>query len=199
MSCKTGAGVAVFAALCFIIATGAKSVVAEPEIENHRRFCEKVKNQEPLPRVKTKTPLQLAPGESARVTGFDTRAVRFDTGIEIENGGTYRFKIIEIPYWCDKSIPARKDGFVDGKDAEPLLFTTTEWLRRDPEGIWFELLGQIAESETLIHIGTGKDARMTANRPGRLYLFVNDVEVPFLTWYFYDNNHGTADIVVTRD
>jgi len=42
------------------------------------------------------------------------------------------------------------------------------------------------------------EARITARKSGRLYLYVNDAVLflPGLSDYFYKNNHGTAKVTV---
>ena len=127
----------------------------------------------------------LAPGES-REFGVSAREVWNSSGIEMEEGASYRFDVIEYQDWRDWSIETDPDGY-----SRWWLWPFT-WLRRLPDANWFQLVGAIGRSRAgTFKIGKGVTER--ACRSGPLYCFANDVR------WMYGNNHGRLTLRVTRE
>lgn len=111
-----------------------------------------------------------------------------ETGVILQRGCRYDFRIVEVHDWMDWFIRSGPEGY----KSENLLMRSSEYFRRIPDAPWFALIGTIKKN--LLHsfkIGSG----LIGFEPpisGPLYCFANDV--PFM----YFNNRGELQVVVNR-
>ncbi len=127
------------------------------------------------------------------------------TGAHVEAGGRYEI-LVRIPAgdaWLDRTLGAAPNGLTEPPKR---LMALAAPLRRHWGQPWFKLMTRIgvrgADSQApdwrLARADHGQvyRAELTANRTGPLFLYVNDA-VPFgLTWWFYGNNTGRAEVSV---
>lgn len=135
-----------------------------------------------------------------RTVTFDIADPCFATGIALEEGASYRFKV-EPATWMDGGIVADPDG-IETPPANMRLWVP---LRRHISEPWIKLMGRIddAGKETLV-IGSGLK-EYKARSDGELFLYVNDAVFglfpePYWAWpYFWTvgANKGTATVTVS--
>jgi len=145
---------------------------------------------------------------------FTTNALCFATGVQLEHRTKYSVTIKEDLPWADNASqqahPTHPSGF---KTAElPHWWIKAATLaampfRRILFRRWFTVIARVGaagvDEEFLdprisgnLYLGfTG-----TVHRDGELFLYVNDavIGLPWFTGAFYQNNYGTAHIIVTR-
>jgi uncharacterized protein (DUF2235 family) len=138
-------------------------------------------------------------------TVFTTSSLCGATGAEVEAGGRYEV-VVRIPVgdpWRDSTLEAAPNGLTVPPTR---LMTLAAPLRRHWAQPWFKLMARIGEQGAdsqapdwrLVSSGTEQvyRAELAANRNGPLFLYVNDAVPLGLTWYFYGNNRGRADVSV---
>ena len=120
------------------------------------------------------------------------------TGIQVEPGEQYLFKVPGGQSWHDATIRSGPDGW-DTDDEQIAwykkgLIKQMEAYRRLPKANWLSLIGSIGtEGDNLFFIGRGgKDNILTPNRSGVLYAFANDILSK------YSNNKGEIYVSITK-
>ncbi len=142
---------------------------------------------------------------------FNTSDLCKATGIMAERGVRYLIEIKQVAdaRWTDGSIPVPLGGF---SAANPpvwyhrILLAAAVPLRRETTQDWFHVVvryGSVGGEETFI-VPDPDDyliqSPIRATRNGELFVFVNDavVGIPKLYDFFYKNNGGAANLVITR-
>jgi uncharacterized protein (DUF2235 family) len=154
-------------------------------------------------------PTPMLKGETRKFT-FDTSSVCAPTGILLEEGGRYLITIkAREPQWFDRTIPATPAGFysLDAPSMwQKIAMVMALPMRRELIRPWFRIVartGSVGGEESFLDPDP-KDHSfeevIRATRDGELFLFVNDVVIglPGLAGTFYANNHGSADVTLTR-
>lgn len=120
-------------------------------------------------------------------------AKRNYTGIEIQQGATYRFHA--DGEWIDRTIRSDARGYPLSSVpwySRWLLFAAQP-IRRVRDARYFELIGEVpADSNHFIRIGAMLDTNWVATASGRLAVFANDVA------FMYGNNHDAITLTVVR-
>jgi uncharacterized protein (DUF2235 family) len=142
---------------------------------------------------------------------FNTSDLCKPTGIMAERGARYLIEIKPVPGapWIDGSIPVPLGGFSAAKPPvwyHRILLAAGVPLRRETTQDWFHVVlrfGRVGGEETFI-VPDPDDhliqSPIRATRDGELFVFVNDavIGIPKLYDFFYKNNGGAADLVITR-
>jgi hypothetical protein len=150
----------------------------------------------------------LGPDGPWQITRFETSNPCYRTGIRLQQGQDYRFKV-SAENWFDSTIPAGPSGFQDKEDANTWLMKYWKPNLRANNAGYFVLMGQVIGEEDSPNgsstprpvpfvIGDIAEA-IKAKATGELMLFVNAVLCrlcPAGTYGFYANNKGTATISV---
>ncbi|HKS18279.1 MAG TPA: DUF2235 domain-containing protein [Bradyrhizobium sp.] len=148
-------------------------------------------------------------GQSSGPIRFNTSDLCKPTGIMVERGARYLVVIKPAQEWTDAAIPVPLGGFSAAKPPSwyhRILLAVAVPLRRETTQDWFHVVlryGSVGGEETFI-VPDPDDyliqAPIRATRNGELFVFVNDavIGIPGLYNYFYKNNGGTADLVITR-
>jgi hypothetical protein len=130
--------------------------------------------------------------------------------VSLEKDAKYLLTIKGTNSFRDDKIDASKGiYFLDPPGLFPkLLMVAAIPLRRELTRPWFRIVARFGSKggeETFLDPDPdSKDGSIAeviqATRDGELYLFVNDavVGIPGLYDYFYGNNHGTAEVTITR-
>lgn len=136
------------------------------------------------------------------VFAFEPRTFCHATGIPIERRGTYRVEIV-LPEpdrrWRDGEIDVLSPAGFTTREG-PLLLYPFVPLRRVLQADWFVPIARVG-STGAEHYGLTEPVTVfTAQRHGRLMLFVNDVIVPWPNWHstYANNSGGTACVRVTK-
>ncbi|MCP4617109.1 MAG: DUF2235 domain-containing protein [Bradyrhizobium sp.] len=151
----------------------------------------------------------LDKGQSSGPIRFNTSDFCKPTGIKVERGARYLIEVKPVEPWTDGGIPVPLGGF---SPANPpswyhrIRLATMVPLRRETTQDWFHVVlrfGSVGGEETFIvpdPDDTLIQSPIRATRDGELFVFVNDavIGIPGLYDYFYRNNGGAADLVVTR-
>ena len=153
----------------------------------------------------------LGKGENSGPIRFNTSDLCKPTGIMAEKGARYLVEIKPVSGepWSDDGIPVPLGGF---SAANPpvwyhrLLLAAAVPLRREITQDWFHVVlryGRVGGEETFI-VPDPDDyliqSPIRATRDGEIFVFVNDavIGIPGLYDWFYRNNRGAADLVITR-
>lgn len=116
------------------------------------------------------------------------------TGLLLEQGGTYRFEPYPEQIWYDDGVSCGPQGWHrdDIKlGVKEIPMAIMEPFRRLPHAQWFSLIGAINESdEHLFEIADGADIKIT--KSGEFCPFANDLS------RFYGANAGKIKLKVTR-
>jgi uncharacterized protein (DUF2235 family) len=146
-----------------------------------------------------------ARGQIGSPLPFDSQDLCTATGVQSKKGKRYQISL-ELPgkgqeAWKDSEIPVSSPaGFTSGSPELSLfqraIFTLASPFRRVVNADWFVPVARIGRSGPYFQL-TASPAQFTAPASGELFLFVNDAILP--PWrFFYDNNHGTARVIVTE-
>lgn len=125
-------------------------------------------------------------------------------GIAAEEGAEYRVAVTAKGIWRDGSldperVPVGPGGFeTPWWDAPLMVFGVP--IRRALSAPWFASVIRIGSTGREEHILDVDRPTFTAGREGEIFFFVNDAVIgaPYLWKVFYNNNSGTAQIVVTK-
>ena len=155
------------------------------------------------------------------VARFDTKELCLATGLSLDEGSTYRVRVVvppdgawkdlpEVSWWSP--VPASPKGI--HPDAMPLRMALLVPLRRHLTQPWFKLMARIGKEGTDIYplqpepaiawpAGGGPgvfETRIVARSSGKLFLYVNDAIFPFPRFrtLFYDNNQGFGKVTVEK-
>ncbi len=146
---------------------------------------------------------------------FSTRKLCWASGIKVEPGVRYSFRIERGERWMDKTIPADLGGFdvseVPGFWSR-IAMTVAVPFRRVIMRPWFLPILRVGGSGTDEYfvdppgpvaspdIDTRTSGVFRARREGELFLYVNDaaLAIPGLQKIFYNNNKGTATLSIRR-
>ena len=159
---------------------------------------------------------EIAPGEKIKIAEKDsTRFPLFKTsnlcqnmGVRLEQNAKYLISVKVVEPFKDGGIEASR-GFYSWEPpsfVRKLIMVAAVPFRRDLIRPWFRIVARFGGKggeETFLDPDP-KDGSIeeviTATRDGELFLFVNDavLAVPGLYGYFYDNNTGTAEVMITR-
>jgi hypothetical protein len=133
------------------------------------------------------------------------------TGIRLEAGARYRVELLRSGReWSDASVDAPfPAGFSSlGREVGPfhrVLFTAFTPFRRVWSAKWFTPVGRIGATGYDQYILDSTTNYLTARTSGELFVFVNDTIFPLsispfgVGWTkYYANNHGVADVHVTK-
>jgi uncharacterized protein (DUF2235 family) len=155
-------------------------------------------------------PRNLAVGETAADLPFATKDICRASGVLLEEGGTYRITVKEIPPWRDGGIETSIAGFysADQEWKQRALLYLAWPLRRTFIRPWFRVflrVGSTGNYEDFLDPNGGRDPgvlqeRFRPGRSGELFFYVNDavLALPWLQDVFYRNNSGEAMVTVTR-
>jgi hypothetical protein len=141
------------------------------------------------------------------------------TGLVLVEGHRYRIDVEVAQPWFDKSVMTDAAGF----EAEEFSHLVATPLKRRWAERWFQpivRIGRYGNDEYLVkskevvasYTVTDKakspelerrnriSTEITAQDTGELFFYVNDAVLPLLgiSEFFYGNNHGTANVRVTR-
>jgi uncharacterized protein (DUF2235 family) len=153
--------------------------------------------------------IKMTRGETRKFV-FDSAAVCLATGVFLEDGGRYAITIkAREPQWFDRDIPTSPSGFysLDAPAAwQRALLVLALPMRRELIRPWFRIvarIGSIGGEESFLDPDPKDhsiDEVLRATRDGELFLFVNDAVLGFpgFEGIFYSNNHGSADVTITR-
>jgi uncharacterized protein (DUF2235 family) len=174
-------------------------------IDPHAKYC--------LPAQIEGAAVMASP--TAAVAEFSTDNPCWSSGLAVEEGVHYRLRLNVTQPWLDKDTRASPAGFESTSfGVLGLVFAP---LRRDTAARWFQPLVTLRDDEGHAHTfavamqadAPGQSTRapgaysghFTAPVSGQVFLFVNDVLVP---WWpgnpprFYENNKGSARVTLER-
>lgn len=147
--------------------------------------------------------------DEIKKTRFDIASLCFDTGFNVEQGGTYDLLVTPEGPWSDGTISTSASGYYTveaPKWHEKLLLFLGLPLRRELIRPWFRVVvryGETGGEEVFLDPDRRDNSINNRLRPkvdGRLFLFVNDavLGIPALYGVFYKNNVGFAQITLKR-
>jgi uncharacterized protein (DUF2235 family) len=149
-------------------------------------------------------------GEKKTLAAFEPSNLCQDMKVSVEKNAKYLLTIKGTNTFRDDKIDGSKGiYFLDPPGIfSKLLIATAIPLRRELQRPWFRIVARFGSQggeETFLdpdpdsEDGSIKEV-IQATRDGELYLFVNDAAlgIPGLYGVFYDNNHGTAEVTITR-
>lgn len=153
--------------------------------------------------------LEIGDGESFVV---HSKKRRNDTGINMVQGGIYRFEVASTETWTDSDIECDANGWRSRGDKDnvkganrPLLIAFFLWMaqafRVHHSANWFELVGEVGirKGTKSFRIGDGRyiDKKgYKAPKSGRLYACANDFTLGFFN--MYGNNTGQILVAIRR-
>ena len=152
----------------------------------------------------------LEAGEKRMLAAFQPSNLCQDMKVSVEKDAKYLLTIKGTKTFRDDDIEASKGiYFLDPPGISPkLLMAAGIPLRRELTRPWFRIVARFGSQggeETFLDPDPdSKDGSIAeviqATRNGELYLFVNDavLGIPGLYGYFYGNNHGAAEVTITR-
>lgn len=153
---------------------------------------------------------------------FDTSALCFATGVELEQFGRYRLTIKPIPLplgddavdsqspWRDSDIRTSPRGFytADLGLAQQVVMGLGVPLRRALFRPWFRVIARVGRTGSDEEfLDPDADKKITtlqevirARQTGELFIYVNDAVLPLPGLYdhFYRRNAGTAEVTIER-
>ena len=141
--------------------------------------------------------IRLAVGKSHKFTVYANQKFN-SSGLLVNKGEKYSFKINMKQRWFDANISAGPDGWDrKGQDLSLLkdvVIRFSENDRRCPEARWFEVVGCINKSDDVVFrlLNRTKSKPYSVPLKGELFAFANDVGDR------YGNNLGTIKVGVTR-
>ena len=138
---------------------------------------------------------------------FDTKALCWDLGQEVEADTRYRLTLKVLEPWRDASIDASPEGFGADRASWPVRLGTL--FRRSIADRWFQPIVEIRDESGGVHLRSLEMRRFDAApntfaatfeapASGRLFLFVNDAIILCcgLERTFYENNAGVAEVAL---
>ena len=141
--------------------------------------------------------IRLAVGKSHKFTVYANQKFN-SSGLLVNKGEKYSFKINMKQRWFDANISAGPDGWDrKGQDLSLLkdvVIRFSENDRRCPEARWFEVVGCINKSDDVVFrlLKRTKSKPYSVPLKGELFAFANDVGDR------YGNNLGSIKVGVTR-
>ena len=139
---------------------------------------------------------------------FVTKDVCQNTKIAFELGGHYYVKVAFKEPFLDGNIEASKGIYLSDPPSywQRIIMAAALPLRRELIRPWFRIVartGGVGGEETFLDPDPADgsiEEVIVAKRDGQLFLFVNDAVIGFPGLYgvFYGNNHGAAEITITR-
>lgn len=148
-------------------------------------------------------------GGEAQAQWTDLRSACFATGIALDEGYVYTVRLKVTAPWKDRTFDATPRGF-GAFEPGTLVHVLGVPGRRAWFANWFAPILRIGpaghDRRSPAFFPVPGDKGLYASEPfyartsGELFLYVNDVilAVPGITGYFYGNNSGTAEVVVSR-
>ena len=149
-------------------------------------------------------------GEKKTLASFEPSNLCQDMKVSVEKDAKYLLTVKGTNSFRDGGIEASKGiYFLDPPGIFPkLVMAAGIPIRRELTRPWFRIVARFGSKggeETFLDPDPdSKDGSIAeviqATRDGELYLFVNDATlgVPGLYSFFYGNNHGTAEVTITR-
>lgn len=164
--------------------------------------------QESAPDVQLQS--YLIPGEE-RVRDFQINSLCYPMGVMVEEGQLYDITIKQLTPWRDGSQEASLRGF-SASDVNQystrVKYIVATPVRRILTQPWLKLIlrvGAVGGYEEFVAPdgpSQGISERLRFQRPGELFLYVNDavlpVPVPWLAGMFYRYNSGTAEVQIRK-
>ena len=145
-------------------------------------------------------------GATSAREDFPTDLPCWASGLTLEEGKRYLLRLRVAPggEWRDAGIRATPEGFASARMGWGLGYLALP-LRRSISGAWFQPMARIvgptgAGRTRLLRFersdqGDGRYvAELVADRTGELFLFVNDVLLPWRPAALYGNNGGAATV-----
>lgn len=118
------------------------------------------------------------------------------TGVLLEKGRTYSFKVKPKQTWKDGGIVCDADGWKRDRPGinwiKELAIRGMEPFRREADADWFKLIGAVGESDDEQFIIGTQAVRHTAMRSDEFCPFANDLK------RLYGNNEGRLYVTVKR-
>jgi hypothetical protein len=139
--------------------------------------------------------------DEKRTVPFRTSDSCLPTKVMLEQGATYEIEIDRPEGWMDAGIPVpTTDGFASNAQAAPWYLALAVPMRREIGQNWFKPVAHVGEHARSEYVLGKKTQFVVKNRPGELFLFVNDaiIGVPGFWDYFYGNNRGVASVVIRK-
>jgi uncharacterized protein (DUF2235 family) len=139
--------------------------------------------------------------DEKRMVSFRTSDSCLPTKVMLEQGATYEIEIGRPEGWMDGGIPVpTTDGFASNAESAPWYLALAVPMRREIEQNWFKPVAHVGEHARSEHVLGQKTQFVVKNRPGELFLFVNDaiIGVPGFWDYFYGNNRGDASVMIRK-
>lgn len=132
-------------------------------------------------------------GESAEVPVY-AHQFHNRTGLVLEKGKTYKFKVRGTRKWKDGDIECSADGWKRNRPGigwiKELAIGRVEFLRREPDEDWFKLIGAVGDNDDeTFAIGTAT-ARHSPKKSDEFCPFANDLK------RLYSNNDGFLVVAV---
>jgi hypothetical protein len=140
-------------------------------------------------------------GAKRRTVPFRTSNSCLPTKVMLEQGATYEIEIDRPEGWMDAGIPVpTTDGFASNARAAPWYLALAVPMRREIGPNWFKPIAHVGEHARSEYVLGKKTQFVVKNRPGELFLFVNDaiIGVPGFWDYFYGNNRGVASVMIRK-
>lgn len=116
------------------------------------------------------------------------------SGIELQEGHQYEFKVNGDQIWKDGGIECGPDGW----QSEQLpwykeeIVEVLEKRRRHLKANWFEIIGALGDEDDVLLRILSEDRIYTALKTAELYYFANDLDSK------YGNNSGSIQVTVRR-
>ncbi len=140
---------------------------------------------------------------------FDTRSPCWTNGAVLQEGKRYKITLTVTQPWVDKRTATGPLG--SPMQGQPAAASALVLLRRQINRFWFQPIarvGDLGDDEYPLYpdnwaLPTGTETTVTAEitpkRTGALYLYVNDLILPFGTWWQpgYANNQGAAQVTIS--
>jgi hypothetical protein len=128
---------------------------------------------------------------------FDNTQLCQSTDVLLTSGTTYDVTIELSPDWRDAQNEADLTGVTSAQ--RPWVYVVALPFRRMLTRDWFVPVARIGRKSAEYHTLATPTTQVVPRQSGHLYLFVNDA-IGVRPWrnVFYDNNHGTATVTVSK-
>lgn len=142
--------------------------------------------------MRTLTPLKTGEERTVYVDAFNYYN---RTGLLLEKGSCYSFKVEPEQTWWDAQIECDAGGWSRSTVKEGLkeiAFQAMEPFRRKPDANWFELIGAVGDSDEELFTISASLPGYTPQKSGEFCPFANDLK------RMYNNNDGEILLHVKR-
>ena len=118
------------------------------------------------------------------------------TGVLLESGANYSFKVMDGQHWTDGGIDCDADGWErDNQDIgwiKKLAIGGMKPYRRHPDSDWFKLIGAVGDNDDEMFVIGNSNIEYSPRQSGEFCPFANDLK------RLYGNNEGRICLTVTR-